>query len=212
MLTPASTTPQAVCRLVRSGRVAVCDDDLGLSRTPTYALAQDAHGYLWLGTEDGPVLFDGLVWAAPASLAILAGSDIRAFAQTPHGRLWIAADGTGLACVDTTTFRAGRCGSAWSGAISCASPWTRRPLRGMGGARRARRGGWPVWSTGAGHASVPSGRTGAGISGSGPAPASSCSMPPPASPAIPGPATTGCPRGRRAPCAATATGGCGPGR
>jgi len=49
------------------------------------------------------VLFDGLVWAAPASLAILAGSDIRAFAQTPHGRLWIASDGTGLACVDTTT-------------------------------------------------------------------------------------------------------------
>lgn len=101
MFAPALTT-STICRLVHSGRVAVCDDDLGVSRTPVYALAQDPHGYLWIGTENGPVLFDGLAWSTPAPLAPLAAMDIRAFAQAPGRRLWIATDGAGVACVDVT--------------------------------------------------------------------------------------------------------------
>ncbi len=95
--------PSAICRLVRSGRVAVCDDDLGVSRTQVAALAQDARGYLWLGTEDGPILFDGLAWSAPASLAALRGYAVGAMARTTDDRLWIAADGAGLACIDLST-------------------------------------------------------------------------------------------------------------
>ncbi len=96
----ASTTPSAVCRLVRSGRVWLCDDDLGVSRAVAYALAQDARGYLWVGTEDGPALFDGLAWSTPASLSALGGRVTKAFAATSDGRLWLGTDGAGLAAVD----------------------------------------------------------------------------------------------------------------
>ncbi len=96
---PSSSAPSTVCRLARSGRVWVCDDDLGIARTPVYALAQDARGYLWVGTEDGPALFDGLAWSTPASLAPLAGRMVRALTPAPDGTMWVATD-TGLARVD----------------------------------------------------------------------------------------------------------------
>ncbi len=88
-----------VCRLVRSGRVRLCDDDLGISRAVAYVLAQDHRGYMWLGTEDGPVLFDGLIWSSPPGLRGLGGSVVRALAlDTRH--LYLGTDGAGLHMVD----------------------------------------------------------------------------------------------------------------
>jgi diguanylate cyclase (GGDEF)-like protein len=88
-----------VCRLVRSGRVWLCDDDLGISRAVAYILAQDHRGYMWVGTEAGPVIFDGLVWSSPPGLCSLSGSVIRALALDTR-RLYLGTDGAGLHIVD----------------------------------------------------------------------------------------------------------------
>ena len=90
-----------VCRLVRSGRVWQCDDDLGISRCISYALAQDQRGYLWVGTEDGPVLFDGLVWSTPPGLRGLDGCIVRALAWNSRF-MYLGTDGTGLRAVDVS--------------------------------------------------------------------------------------------------------------
>src|SRR5690349_14730550 len=45
----------------------------GLPSTTIRAIAQDADGYLWLGTEAGPVRFDGarfVRWMPPGSTAL----------------------------------------------------------------------------------------------------------------------------------------------
>jgi len=104
MLAASTST---VCRLVSTGRVWLCDDDLGVSRGPSYALAHDARGYLWIGSERGPVRFDGLAWETPASLAPLGACIVRGFAEAPDGLLWIGTDNAGVACIDrdTTPYR-----------------------------------------------------------------------------------------------------------
>jgi len=96
----AGATSSTICRLVRSGRVWLCDDDLAVSRVPTYALAHDARGVLWLGSEDGPVLFDGLVWSGPAGLAALSGCMVKTLASTPDNTMWLGTWNAGLACLD----------------------------------------------------------------------------------------------------------------
>lgn len=100
---PATLPESAVCRLAAVGRVWLCDDDLGVSRAPVHALAQDPKGYLWIGTEDGPMLFDGLVWRTPVGLAALRGAFVRAAVCSPDGIMWLATDGAGLASVDITS-------------------------------------------------------------------------------------------------------------
>ena len=96
--TPAA--PSTACRLVPSGRVWLCDDDLGVSRGPSYALAHDARGYLWIGSERGPIRFDGLAWETPTGLAPLAACIVRGFAEAADGALWVATDNAGLARID----------------------------------------------------------------------------------------------------------------
>lgn len=95
-----SSATSTTCRLVPAGRVWLCDDDLGLSRAPSYALHQDHHGYLWIGSERGPVRFDGLAWEVPAGLAPLGACIVRGFAAAPDGALWLATDNAGLVCLD----------------------------------------------------------------------------------------------------------------
>src|SRR5438067_6927569 len=98
------TGPEALaltCRLVPRGRVHLVDDDRCLSRVPCYALAQDTYGRLWVGTEDGPVTFDGLVWASQATVTGTAGCIVRAFATGDDGTLWMAGDCQGVFLIDT---------------------------------------------------------------------------------------------------------------
>ena len=74
--------------------------DQGLPRESIFSLAQDGHGYLWMGTPQGMARFDGVRFVAlegVASLDMARGSVQRIFADN-EGRLWIATRRSGLFC------------------------------------------------------------------------------------------------------------------
>jgi signal transduction histidine kinase/ligand-binding sensor domain-containing protein len=87
--------------LTPGGKVVTYDDPDGLSHTPVLALAQDGQGYLWIGTEDGPVHFDGMEWAQPPGLAALRALDTWAFDTIEPHAVWVGTHGAGLALVNT---------------------------------------------------------------------------------------------------------------
>jgi ligand-binding sensor domain-containing protein/signal transduction histidine kinase len=68
----------------------------GLPSTAIYALAQTPDGYLWLGTSDGLVRFDGLHFVqVPLSVGDMAFGRVRALLVGRAGNLWIGtADGS----------------------------------------------------------------------------------------------------------------------
>ena len=111
---PLSPTPVlSIYKLIPSGRVQLCLDpmeiaglgnSLDLPGRPVTGLGQDARGYLWLGTENGALLFDGLHCVAPPALAGLQGSIVFDFCFGDDQALWIGTHGTGLArvCLGTT--------------------------------------------------------------------------------------------------------------
>jgi PAS domain S-box-containing protein len=57
-----------------------------------WSVCQTRDGYIWLGTQDGLVRFDGLRATTFSTLnaSALSNSAIRALAETPDGTLWIA--------------------------------------------------------------------------------------------------------------------------
>jgi signal transduction histidine kinase/ligand-binding sensor domain-containing protein len=62
----------------------------GLPAGPAYALAQDADGYLWVGTEAGPYRFDGVRFTAGSTLGpALPARGVRALRVDAHGAIWI---------------------------------------------------------------------------------------------------------------------------
>ena len=88
-------------------RVAVPDD------VPAHlvtALAEDADGFLWIGTQGGLVRFDGSGFRVLASTAeenSLGGSYVRCLLPARDGRLWVGTFGGGLSLYDPAaeTFR-----------------------------------------------------------------------------------------------------------
>ncbi len=61
----------------------------GLEHTSITTLAQDAEGFLWVGTEGGAYRFDGTgfrLWSLPEGLP---SAWVRAFGANPDGSLWI---------------------------------------------------------------------------------------------------------------------------
>ncbi|HAP42640.1 MAG: hypothetical protein A2087_13805 [Spirochaetes bacterium GWD1_61_31] len=61
-------------------------------------IIQDSRGYIWIGTYDGPVRFDGLTFAIPGDIdgGVVPGS-ARAFCLDDEGSLWIGSNNQGLA-------------------------------------------------------------------------------------------------------------------
>ncbi|SEL65163.1 diguanylate cyclase (GGDEF) domain-containing protein [Pseudoxanthomonas sp. GM95] len=78
----------------------------GLPQLSVTALAQDATGYVWMGTQAGLARFDGTQFTTFDGHAWpgLNSGDIRALLPEPDGRLWIGT-GLGLAVREHATFR-----------------------------------------------------------------------------------------------------------
>ncbi len=86
--------------------------DQGLSQNSVFALAEDRHGFLWLGTEDGLNRWDGgsfqVYRAGPRDDPdVLHGRFVRTIVEDPQGFLWLATEGAGVARFDprAETFR-----------------------------------------------------------------------------------------------------------
>ena len=70
---------------------------------PVWAIAQDANGFLWLGTDSALVRFDGVRFASWEALGgqPLPHLPVRALSVTPQGTLWVGFGGSGgLARID----------------------------------------------------------------------------------------------------------------
>ena len=70
----------------------------GLPQSSILAIHQTRDGYLWLGTDDGVVRFDGVRFTSPEDLDGLAlpKMSVRQLAEDARGGLWIATSNAGL--------------------------------------------------------------------------------------------------------------------
>lgn len=77
----------------------------GLPQSTTFAIHQTRDGYLWLGTGDGLVRFDGVRFASPDDLDGLAlpKMSVRQLAEDSRGGLWVATSDAGLLRIDHGT-------------------------------------------------------------------------------------------------------------
>ena len=69
----------------------------GLPSSVVWAIAQDKEGYLWLGTDEGPVRFDGarfIPWE-PLGPTLLPKAPVRAICATRDGSIWFGLGNTG---------------------------------------------------------------------------------------------------------------------
>jgi signal transduction histidine kinase/ligand-binding sensor domain-containing protein len=74
----------------------------GLSQTSIYSLTQTSDGYLWLGTQNGVVRFDGIRFSPVPALQQASLGDIwaRVIEQDSTGRVWITTTDFSLIRVD----------------------------------------------------------------------------------------------------------------
>ena len=69
----------------------------GLNSNEIWAIDQTPEGYLWLGTDAGPVRFDGVRFVPWEALGVppLPGGAVRALTSTRDGSLWFGFGGQG---------------------------------------------------------------------------------------------------------------------
>ncbi len=81
--------------------------DSGLPQNSVLAIAQTPDGYVWLGTEDGLVRFDGVRFTLFDQRAIpgLRSNEIRALLVDHAQNLWIGTHGGGLTCLSHGKFK-----------------------------------------------------------------------------------------------------------
>ena len=101
----SAITPAVSYTTIPSGRVTLYVDPMettalrdptDIPARPITALVQDIRGILWLGSESGPLTFDGLYCASPAALSSLQGSIVLCLCFTDERTLWIGARSIGL--------------------------------------------------------------------------------------------------------------------
>jgi ligand-binding sensor domain-containing protein len=70
----------------------------GLPQDTATALLESRDGFLWIGTDQGLVRFDGTTFTTQPTLApsSFGGLEVRCLADTPDGSLWIGTDQRGL--------------------------------------------------------------------------------------------------------------------
>jgi len=86
---PASSKVQAD-RPIRFERIE------GLSHNTVFAVLQDRHGFLWIGTADGLNRYDGYEFKVyrhlPADSTTLVDNTVQALAEAPNGDLWVGTE------------------------------------------------------------------------------------------------------------------------
>ena len=90
---------QASTSAITPYSVRAWQTDDGLPQNSVYAITQTLEGYLWVGTREGLVRFDGVRFAAPGEEAPreLKHGWITALCAGRDGSLWIGCDGYGVA-------------------------------------------------------------------------------------------------------------------
>src|SRR5262245_29469000 len=80
----------------------------GLPQNSVQAIVQTRDGYLWLGTQEGLVRFDGVRFTIydAGHTANLRSSYIRALYEDRAGSLWIGTEEGGLSCLRDGVFTA----------------------------------------------------------------------------------------------------------
>lgn len=86
-------------RALTQTRLSVWTSDAGLPQNTIEAIVQTRDGYLWIGTEEGLVRFDGVrfVITDRQSAPALRSSFVSSLFEAPDGTLWIGTYGGGLA-------------------------------------------------------------------------------------------------------------------
>jgi ligand-binding sensor domain-containing protein/serine phosphatase RsbU (regulator of sigma subunit) len=78
----------------------------GLPGNSIYAVQQTQDGYIWIGTGDGLVRFDGLQFELynKEKIEELKSNEVRALYEDRHGTLWIGTSSGGLTCYQDGKF------------------------------------------------------------------------------------------------------------
>ena len=86
--------------------VKVWNMETGLPANSVYAICQTRQGYIWLGTQDGLVRFDGedFEWFSRQRVPRLPDDTIRALYEDSKGNLWIGTVSGGLTCCKNGVF------------------------------------------------------------------------------------------------------------
>jgi diguanylate cyclase (GGDEF)-like protein len=86
-------------RALTQSRLSVWTSESGLPQNTVDAIVQTRDGYLWIGTEEGLVRFDGVrfVVSDRQSAPALRSSFVSSLFEGPDGTLWIGTYGGGLA-------------------------------------------------------------------------------------------------------------------
>lgn len=86
--------------------ISVYTNEHGLPQRQVLALAQDAIGYLWVGTYGGLSRFNGRAFATLRTREGLSSNSISDLLPLPDGRLWVGTGGGGVCLVkDLTVLR-----------------------------------------------------------------------------------------------------------
>ncbi len=94
----SDSTPNSQIDIAETGRppVRLFTDNDGLPQRSITALATDARGYVWAGTQNGLSYYNGRKWTSAQMPNRADARHIRALRATADGALWIGTDGAGL--------------------------------------------------------------------------------------------------------------------